>query len=55
MGFFAKLLLLVFVAFIVFALASVIRHALMIVPFILTGFYIYWKSGEKENDEWESL
>jgi chromate transport protein ChrA len=55
MSFLAKLLILAFVVFVFLALASVIRHALMIVPFVITGFYIYWKSGEKEEDEWESL
>jgi len=55
MSFLAKLLILAFVVFVFLALASVIRHALMIVPFVITGFYIYWKSGEKEDDEWESL
>jgi hypothetical protein len=55
MSFFAKLLILAFVVFTVLALASVMRHALMILPFVATGFYIYWKSGEKEEDEWESL
>jgi chromate transport protein ChrA len=55
MSFLAKILILAFVVFVFLALASVIRHALMIVPFVITGFYIYWKSGEKEEDEWESL
>jgi hypothetical protein len=52
MSFLAKLLILAFVVFTVLALASVMRHALMILPFVATGFYIYWKSGE--NDEGES-
>lgn len=55
MSYIAKLLILAFVVFVFLALASVLRHALMILPFIATGFYIYWKSGEKEEDEWESL
>lgn len=52
MSFLAKLLILAFVVFTFLALASVMRHALMILPFVVTGFYIYWKSGE--NDEGES-
>jgi len=55
MSFLAKLLIIAFVVFTVLALASVMRHALMILPFVATGFDIYWKSGEKEEDEWESL
>jgi len=55
MSFLAKLLILAFAAFAFLALASVMRHALMILPFVATGFYIYWKSGENEEDEWESL
>jgi hypothetical protein len=48
----SKLIILAFLIFIVITLASVMRHALMILPFVATGFYIYWKSGE--NDEGES-
>ena len=55
MSFLAKLLILAFVVFTVLALASVMRHALMILPFVATGFYIYWKSGENDEGESSSL
>lgn len=55
MSFLAKIMILAFVIFVFVTLASVMRHALMILPFVVTGFYIYWKSGENEEGESGSL
>ena len=43
-----NILILVGVLIVVLALSLVMRHALMILPFVLTTYYLYWKSGEDE-------
>jgi len=44
------ILILFVVLLIVLLLSTVLRHALMILPFVLTGWYLYWRSGGDESE-----
>ena len=43
-----NILILIGVLIVLLALSVVMRHALMILPFVLTAYFLYWKSGEDE-------
>ncbi len=44
-------IVLVFAAILFFlAMSVVLRHALMILPFIATGAYLYWDSGKNDDE-----
>ena len=43
-----NILFLIGILIVVLAMSMVMRHALMVLPFVLTAYYLYWKSGEDE-------
>ena len=45
-----KVALIIGLIFALVALTIVLRHALMILPFVATAAYLYWNSG-KDDDE----
>lgn len=42
--------ILLLILLLVLLMSTVLRHALMILPFILTGWYLYWRSGGDESE-----